>query len=71
MGEPRNIFPRTVEVIGRGMADKLHIGAQVYVSRDGKPVADFGIGEAQCGTHRWWHRPWDHRSPAGHLLMVV
>jgi CubicO group peptidase (beta-lactamase class C family) len=36
-----------MEVIEKGMAERLHVGAQVYVSRDGAPVADFGVGEAR------------------------
>jgi CubicO group peptidase (beta-lactamase class C family) len=50
-----------VEAIEKGMAEKLHIGAQVYVSRHGEPVADFGIGEARPGVPMdsdsmmlWW-----------------
>lgn len=61
MQEPRDILPRTVEVIEQGMAEKLHVGAQVYVSREGRPVADFGIGEARKGVAMdadsmmlWW-----------------
>ena len=58
---PGETLPRTVEVIERGMADGLHIGAQLYVSRDGTTVADFGIGEARPGVSMdagsmmiWW-----------------
>ncbi len=61
MDDPREALPRTMEVIETGMAEKLHVGAQVYVSRDGKPVADFGMGEARPGVSMdadsmmlWW-----------------
>ena len=47
---PRAALPRTLEVIERGMAEGLHIGAQVYVSLDGEPVADFAVGEARRGV---------------------
>src|ERR1051325_7783146 len=45
-------LPRTVKVIEDGIAEKLHLGAQVYVSVDGKPVADIGGGESKAGTAR-------------------
>ncbi len=38
-------FPRTVQVLEEGIAQGLHSGAQVYVSRDFVTVADFAIGE--------------------------
>ena len=43
-------LPRTLDVIGRGVDDGLHIGAQLYVSRDGEPVADVAVGEADRGV---------------------
>ena len=43
-------LPRTLDVIERGIADRLHIGAQLYVSRSGAPVADLAIGEARVGV---------------------
>jgi CubicO group peptidase (beta-lactamase class C family) len=43
-------LPRAVALIRGGMAQGLHIGAQVYVSVDGEPVADFGLGEARRGV---------------------
>ena len=61
MQHPTETLPRTVAVLEKGMADELQVGAQVYVSRDGKPVADFGIGEARPGVPMdsdsmmiWW-----------------
>ncbi len=41
-------LPKTLETIQRGMDERLHIGAQVYVSIDGDPIADFAVGV----THR-------------------
>jgi CubicO group peptidase (beta-lactamase class C family) len=43
-------LPRTREVLAWGMERGLHIGAQIYVSREGRTVADFGIGEAKPGV---------------------
>ena len=61
MDNPRDILPKTVQVIESGMEEGLHIGAQVYVSHKGKTVADFGLGEARRGTPMdensmmiWW-----------------
>ncbi|MGB2695559.1 MAG: serine hydrolase domain-containing protein [Dehalococcoidia bacterium] len=58
---PHDPLPRTTTVIEQGMRDGLHIGAQVYVSRHGTPIADFGIGEARPGVPMdtdsmmiWW-----------------
>ena len=50
MQDPTATLPRTVAVLEQGMADKLQVGAQVYVSRDGTAVADFGLGEARPGV---------------------
>jgi CubicO group peptidase (beta-lactamase class C family) len=61
LDDPRESLPHTLEVIENGMAEKVHVGAQVYVSRDGKAVADFGLGEARPGVPMdadsmmlWW-----------------
>jgi CubicO group peptidase (beta-lactamase class C family) len=43
-------LPRTVAALERGVADGLHVGAQVYVSRHGAVVGDFGIGLARPGV---------------------
>jgi CubicO group peptidase (beta-lactamase class C family) len=40
---------RSVEVLERGMADGLHIGAQCYVAHRGETVLDLTIGEVQAG----------------------
>ncbi|MDQ1431245.1 MAG: hypothetical protein QOF40_1847, partial [Actinomycetota bacterium] len=39
-----------VDVIGAGIERGLHLGAQIYVSIDGKAVADLGVGEARVGV---------------------
>jgi len=59
--DTRAILPRTVAAIEQGMADGLHVGAQVYISRWGRPVADFALGEARPGIPMtsdslmlWW-----------------
>ena len=50
MNEAQTALPRTLGVIERGMAERLHIGAQLYVSRGGEPIADVAIGEARSGV---------------------
>jgi len=44
------MLPRTVEVINQGIAEGLHLGAQVYASLAGRVVADLGIGDAREGV---------------------
>lgn len=43
-------LPRTAAVLAAGVADGTHIGAQIYVSLDGKPVADEAVGLARAGV---------------------
>ena len=43
-------FARTSLLIQQGMEQGLHIGAQLYVSQDRKPLADFATGESRPGT---------------------
>ena len=43
-------LPRTSAAIERGMSAGLHIGAQLYVSTDGKAVTDLAFGEARPGV---------------------
>jgi CubicO group peptidase (beta-lactamase class C family) len=43
-------LPRTRAVLRSGMERGLHIGAQIHVARDGRTVADFGLGEARAGV---------------------
>lgn len=40
-------LPRAIAVVERGLAERLHIGAQVYVSLHGRTVADLAIGLAR------------------------
>ena len=40
---------RAFEVIERGIAENLHLGAQLYVSQNGETIADVGIGQAREG----------------------
>jgi CubicO group peptidase (beta-lactamase class C family) len=47
---PAAALPATVALIEQGMADGLHIGAQLYVSRHGEPVADLALGLARPGV---------------------
>ncbi len=39
--------PRAAAILRQGLADGIHIGAQVYVAKDGQTVADFAIGESR------------------------
>src|SRR5262245_49507548 len=43
-------LPRTRELIEQGIAHGLQLGAQVYVSHNGQPVADFALGESRSGV---------------------
>ncbi len=43
-------LPRTLALLEQGRAAGLHLGAQLYVSLRGKPVADVGIGEGRVGV---------------------
>lgn len=41
---------RAKSVIERGIDEGLHLGAQLYVSREGSTVADLAFGEARAGA---------------------
>ena len=43
-------LPRTKQLIEQGIASGLHLGAQVYVSREREMIADAALGEARPGT---------------------
>jgi CubicO group peptidase (beta-lactamase class C family) len=43
-------LPRTIEVINAGIAQGLHLGAQVYVWHDGRVIGDLAIGLAREGV---------------------
>lgn len=49
-GDLHEQLPRTTKVIEAGIADGLHLGAQVYISLDGKVLADGAVGEARAGA---------------------
>jgi CubicO group peptidase (beta-lactamase class C family) len=42
-------LPRTREAIEAGIRDRLHLGAQLYVSLQGEPMADAALGENRPG----------------------
>ena len=44
------VLPRTCGAIEDGITRGLHVGAQVHVSLDGKPVADLAMGVARPGV---------------------
>lgn len=50
MNSFRNQFPEAVRVIEQGIESRLHLGMQVYISRDGEPLANFALGEQQPGV---------------------
>jgi CubicO group peptidase (beta-lactamase class C family) len=41
---------QVIEVLEQGIADGTQIGAQLFVSRDGKVVADCALGDARAGV---------------------
>jgi CubicO group peptidase (beta-lactamase class C family) len=43
-------LPSVVRLLEQGIERGLHIGAQLYVSRRGQPVADFAVGHARPGV---------------------
>ncbi len=43
-------LPRTREAIEAGIRDGLHLGAQIYASLRGEPVADAALGEDRPGA---------------------
>jgi len=51
---------RTIFALEQGIADDSHLGAQIYISLNGRVVLDIGIGEARFGVPMrsdsivWW-----------------
>lgn len=43
-------LPRTVSVLEAGIAERLHLGAQLYVSIGGCSIAELAIGQARLGV---------------------
>ena len=46
MDNSQHRMEKTIEVIRQGQKEGWHLGAQVYVSIEGEPVADIAIGQA-------------------------
>ena len=44
------MLERAAAVIEDGIKARLHLGAQLYVSRDGRTVGDLALGEAREGV---------------------
>ena len=49
MGESEIPWTRTLAALNRGIASKWHHGAQLFVSRSGKVLADLAVGESEPG----------------------
>jgi len=47
---PANLFPRTSRIIQQGIAEQLHRGVQLYISRDGQVLVDAALGENVPGA---------------------
>jgi CubicO group peptidase (beta-lactamase class C family) len=45
-----SVFPKITAVLQEWIASGHQIGAQVYISRDAQPLADFAIGESRPGV---------------------
>jgi CubicO group peptidase (beta-lactamase class C family) len=43
-------FPKTAAVIEAGRIESFHLGAQLYVSRDGRTLVDAAFGQSQLGV---------------------
>lgn len=56
----KTVLTRTLAAVDAGLAASRHIGAQLYVSLDGKIVADMAIGESRPGVPMTAHTlvPW-------------
>jgi len=50
MSDTHDLIPKALAVIKQGIRVGLHTGAQLYLSVDGKVLADVGLGEARPGT---------------------
>jgi CubicO group peptidase (beta-lactamase class C family) len=44
------VLEKAAAIIEAGIKARLHLGAQLYVSRDGNPVGDLAFGEAREGV---------------------
>src|SRR5882757_4926662 len=50
MSDFASTLPQTYTVIERGLADSLHLGAQLFISRHGQPIVDTAVGLARPGV---------------------
>lgn len=50
MSEFAGQFPRTAAAIETGRSQNLHLGAQLYISRHGKTLADAAFGQSRPGV---------------------
>jgi CubicO group peptidase (beta-lactamase class C family) len=48
--DPKRSLPRTVALLEKLQQNKVQIGSQFYLSRHGKPLADFALGQARAGV---------------------
>src|SRR5436190_8268463 len=44
------LLSQTTQIIEHGISEGLHLGAQLYVSRDLKVIADVAIGQSRPGV---------------------
>ena len=42
-----DVLPQTVAVMEEGIARRLHLGVQVYISQHGQVIADGAVGKAR------------------------
>ena len=47
-----DVLPRTMRIVEEGIEAQpaLHVGAQIHVAIDGKPIADIAVGSSRPGT---------------------
>lgn len=48
LADPKAALPRTVALLEKLQQDKVQIGSQLYLSRHGKPLADFALGQSRA-----------------------
>ncbi len=49
MTMPSQILPGTISIVEKGVETNLHSGAQIYVSRSGRPLVEYSAGESRAG----------------------
>ncbi len=50
LAAPKSVLPRTVALLEKLQQEKMQIGSQFYLSRHGKPLADFALGWSRLDT---------------------